>query len=317
MKKLVSIISPCYNGAKYLSPFLESVLSQTYRPLELIFVDDASTDNTVELVESYRKKFCQADIVLKLLRQTVNQGQAAAINRGLKGVSGEYLMWIDSDDIMLPTNTEEKVQFLEQHPECGFVLAQGEIVEAGQLDHVKGIMKREKPAEKDDLFSDLIYENNVVFVPGTIMTRMSALREAIPTGQIFESREGQNWQLMLPLAYNFKAGYIEKPLFKCVEHFDSHSRTKRTCEQLINRQKNFQILLTETVDAIRQMPEDEKCSWKERIQIKCTRSMFIAAVRGGKQKLIVQYGKKLRELGEKPLCILWEKLEEKVKGHLA
>ena len=65
MKKLVSIISPCHNGAKYLSPFLESVLSQTYRPLELIFVDDASTDNTVELVESYRKKFCQADIALK------------------------------------------------------------------------------------------------------------------------------------------------------------------------------------------------------------------------------------------------------------
>ena len=122
MKKLVSIISPCYNGAKYLSPFLESVLSQTYRPLELIFVDDASTDNTVELVESYRKKFRQADIELKLLRQTVNQGQAAAINRGLPEIRGEYLMWIDSDDIMLPTNTEEKVQFLEQHPDYPVLL---------------------------------------------------------------------------------------------------------------------------------------------------------------------------------------------------
>lgn len=317
MKKLVSIISPCYNGAKYLVPFLESILSQTYRPLELIFVDDASTDNTVELVESYRKKFCQADIALKLLRRMVNQGQAAAINRGLKEVSGEYLMWIDSDDIMLSNNAEEKVAFLERHPECGFVLAQGEIVEAGQLDHVKGILKREKPQKKDDLFYDLIYEQNVVFCPGTIMTRMSALREAIPTGQIFESREGQNWQLMLPLAYNFKAGYIEKPLFKCVEHSDSHCRTRRTCEQLIDRQKNFQILLTETVDAIEQMPEDEKYSWKEKIQIKCAKKMFIAAVRGGKRKLIVQYGKKLRKLGEKPLCVVFEKLERKVRRHLA
>lgn len=316
MKKLVSIISPCYNGANYLPPFLESVLSQTYRPLELIFVDDASTDNTVEIVKGYQEQFQQADITLKLLLQQVNQGQAAAINRGLKEVSGEYLMWIDSDDIMLPSNAEEKVVFLEKHLECGFVLAQGEIVETGALNRVKGILKREEPVGEDNLFSDLIYEHNVVFCPGTIMARMNAIREAIPTGKIYESREGQNWQLMLPLAYNFKAGYIEKPLFKCVEHSDSHSRTKRSCEQLLKRQDNFEILLKATVEAIVQMPQKEKENWLQKIHFKCIRKKYMVAIGRKKLGLVVHYGKELYTLGGKPLQIFVEKLRAKVKRSL-
>ena len=82
MMPLVSIISPCYNGEKYLSCFLESVLSQSYDNIELIMVDDGSTDRTKEIICSFEDKFRNRNLSLCYIYQE-NRGQAAAINRGL------------------------------------------------------------------------------------------------------------------------------------------------------------------------------------------------------------------------------------------
>ena len=86
---LVSIISPCYNGEKYLLPFLKSLLEQDYAPIELIFVNDGSTDGTEQIVLSYKERLSEKGIELQYIYQE-NAGQAAAINCGLKVFSGEY-----------------------------------------------------------------------------------------------------------------------------------------------------------------------------------------------------------------------------------
>lgn len=90
---LVSIIIPVYNTEKYLKDCLDSVLSQTYQNLEIILIDDGSTDNSSQILKQYAKK----DSRIKIITQK-NQGQSTARNYGLKEASGEYVSFIDSDD---------------------------------------------------------------------------------------------------------------------------------------------------------------------------------------------------------------------------
>lgn len=87
---LVSIITPCYNGEKYLAKFLDSILAQTYNNLEFIFINDGSVDNTEAIFDSYKNKFEKRQIKYRYIKQ-VNQGQAAAVNAGLKIASGKYI----------------------------------------------------------------------------------------------------------------------------------------------------------------------------------------------------------------------------------
>ena len=202
MNHLVSIISPCYNGAKYLPHFLESVLQQTYRPIELIFVDDGSTDDTKIVFDSYRERFLDSGITPVYIYQK-NAGQAAAMNAGLPIFTGDYLMWVDADDVILPENVSKKVAYLEKHQEKGFVLCQGLSVHESNMDESIGLLARKDDGSLDriKLFDDLIMEHNVVYVPATIMARRNSVLRAIPSLHIYEGRQGQNWQLMLPLAY--------------------------------------------------------------------------------------------------------------------
>ena len=93
----VSIVTPCYNGEKYLERFLKSILNQSYGNIELIFINDGSTDQTEEIIKKYKEEFDLHNIELTYLFQE-NAGQAAALNNGLKYVQGDYLLCMDSDD---------------------------------------------------------------------------------------------------------------------------------------------------------------------------------------------------------------------------
>ena len=124
MKPLVSIITPCYNGEKYADRYFQSVLNQTYDHLELIFVNDGSTDRTEEIALSYKKELEEKGIQYTYLYQD-NAGQAAALNNGLKIFHGEYLVWPDSDDEMTPDSIEKRAAFLESHPDLGIMRSNG------------------------------------------------------------------------------------------------------------------------------------------------------------------------------------------------
>ncbi len=295
-KPLVSVVSPCYNGAQYLAPYFESLLAQDYENFELIFINDGSFDETESVALAYGEKLKERGVVFRYVHQE-NAGQAAAINRGLQLFDGEYLIWMDSDDVMYPNHISEKVRFLEEHPECGFVLAEGESVCADAMDRPISQMKRVKPEGEDSLFEDLIFEKNVVFCPGTIMVRRTVLLNAIPTRQIFESREGQNWQLMLPIAYTSKCGYLEKVLFKYVVHGGSHSRMRRTYQQALSRVNGFQELLGETINRLSSMPNEEKLAWNKRIAIKTNRRRLDVAYRYMKFRDALQCRRELAQLG--------------------
>lgn len=105
-KDLVSIIMPSYNTAKYISESIDSVIEQTYKNWELIIVDDCSTDNTDEVVAQY------ADPRIIYLKNEKNSGAAVSRNKALRAAKGEWIAFLDSDDLWEPTKLEKQLKFM-------------------------------------------------------------------------------------------------------------------------------------------------------------------------------------------------------------
>ena len=115
----VSVIIPLYNGSKYITQTLDSVLAQTYSDYEIVIVDDASMDNSYEVVEQYIAE--HRDVVFRLDKSPENRGIAATRNRAIELSCGEYIALLDQDDIALPKRLELSADFLDKNPEFGAV----------------------------------------------------------------------------------------------------------------------------------------------------------------------------------------------------
>ena len=111
---LVSVIIAVKDGARFLAEAVNGVLQQDYRPLEIIVVDDGSTDGTAEVASSFEE--------VRYIYQT-NQGHAAAMNAGIEAVAGEFLAFLDADDIWEPNKLELQVGYLMEHPAVDYVIA--------------------------------------------------------------------------------------------------------------------------------------------------------------------------------------------------
>lgn len=246
---LVSIITPCYNGEDYLDRYFGSILNQTYPNLELIFINDGSKDRTEQIAQNYRPVLEQRGIRYTYLSQE-NAGQAAALNRGLKLFTGEYLTWPDSDDEMTPDCIEKKVAYLQAHPEVEMCICKIEQFMEGEPQKSIGLLERVVPDGEDNLFEDLIYVRNVFFAPGGYMVRTSALDEAVPGRDIFDGRGGQNAQILLPIANRGRFGYMDNILYKYYVRSTSHSHSINDTVKVIRQLDKYEIIVLETLKRI-------------------------------------------------------------------
>jgi len=121
----VSVVMPAYNCERYVMESVASILHQTLLDLELIVIDDCSTDGTGDLLEGLH------DPRVRLLRAPSHQGQTACINLGLSAAQGEYVARQDADDISTPERLETQVSFLEDHSQTMMVGSSGWLVDAG------------------------------------------------------------------------------------------------------------------------------------------------------------------------------------------
>ena len=108
MNPLVSIIIPCYNAEPWLNETLESALSQTWENKEIIFIDDGSTDRSLQIAESYRSSGV-------IIISQDNIGSSSTRNRGLKESSGDYIQYLDADDLLATNKIELQIKLLEQN----------------------------------------------------------------------------------------------------------------------------------------------------------------------------------------------------------
>jgi glycosyltransferase involved in cell wall biosynthesis len=111
----VSCIIPAFNCARYVGEAIDSALAQTYRPVEIIVVDDGSTDGTADVVDAYKKH-------VRYLRQT-NAGPAAARNYGLRVASGDFMALLDADDIWHPDKLDRQISCFRNRPELDICVA--------------------------------------------------------------------------------------------------------------------------------------------------------------------------------------------------
>lgn len=284
MNKLVSIVTPCYNGEKFVFRLLDSVLEQTYPNIEFIFVDDGSTDKTKNILETYIDRFKDRGFNLIYIYQE-NQGQAAAINQGLKCFEGEYFTWIDSDDFYLAKDAIEiMVKTLSAtSSDTSFVHCQGVQIDENTLQPLT-VLKLDK--EHISLFEDCILEHNFKFMCGSYLVKSDILKSVLKDNSIFETRAGQNWQMLLPLLYRHKCIFVDKPLVNYLVRSSSHSRSiGNTFSEQLKRIDSLEEVLMETILRIKNIKEEEKQRLLMLIRHKYLKKRFIISVDSGNRTL--------------------------------
>ena len=164
MSALVSVIIPTYNRADYIGEAIESVLAQTYSPLEIIVIDDGSTDNTSEIVARYAPR-------VRYIRQE-NAERGAARNHGLRLANGEFIAFIDSDDVWLPHKIEKDIEVFSKNPKAGLVYSDIQIIESsGKLRRIL------KSAGYSGTVTEQILKRNFVSV-GAHLIKTHIIRDA-------------------------------------------------------------------------------------------------------------------------------------------
>lgn len=246
---LISILAPCYNGANYLPFFFDSVLKQEYKNLEVVLINDGSVDNSEEVVMSYKPKLEEAGMNLVYECQT-NAGIGAAINRALKLMHGDYFTWIGIDDYYHPLFCKTLVEFMEANPKYCVVRNDGYVVD--EIDHsiVLGTMAENNHDKfNEHLFENAILERNWQF--GYSMVRTSDFIKVNPTKSIYPSRDGQNWQILLPLLYKGLCAFVETPLYYVLNNSHSVSRdpAKGGKEKLLYQKEEYRKILLITLSS--------------------------------------------------------------------
>ena len=297
-ERLVSIITPCYNTAQYISHLLDSVLSQTYPFIEMIVVDDGSTDDSSEVVRDYIPRFEQKGYSLSCIRQE-NSGQSVAIQNALGKVQGEFLVWPDSDDFYASTYSIEKmVDALQKaSSEFAMVRVQEQVITddiTKRVLYTAGLGRNYE--EPSTLFEDCLFaKNGYYFCPGGYMVRMCVLKETTNL-EIYTAKDaGQNWQLMLPVLYKYRCLTIPEVLYTVVSREASHSRGQFAgYDRTIHKLRVYEDTVQNTLNRM-QMENNLKADYKKRIQFKYLQEKLLLDYRYMKRDAFFERYKNIRQ----------------------
>lgn len=205
----VTVIIATYNAIAYLPSTVDSVIKQTFTDFEVLIIDDGSTDETVEWVSKL------VDPRVRLISQA-NQGVAVARNQGITGAQGEYVAFLDADDLWEPTKLEKQVKCLEENPLVGLVNTsivnideQGKPLGAVNASDVEGNVLK------------YIVEENLILCGSAPMVRRSCLEAVQGFDQKLMSAE--DWDLWIRLAARYEFAVIREPLVLYRQHLNSKS----------------------------------------------------------------------------------------------
>ena len=283
-KGLVSILTPCYNTGKLLHRLLDSVLMQDYPQVEMFCIDDGSSDNTREVVESYIPKFAEKGYTLTYVYQE-NGGQSVAVNNGLKLVNGEYLMWPDSDDYYaMPDIISCMVAKMQ---EGAYDMGRCRVQYVDEKSLTVTSLGTGPQLDISDQFDCIVYGNGgIAYPPIGFILRMKSLDETIPNREIYtEKRAGQNWQLMMPLSYRRKMFFLDEVGASVLVRGDSHSRGQFSgYAQTIVKINVYERTILGTLDRMQSYMGDDYSIYYNKVTGAYTHGKFVISILAYKQK---------------------------------
>lgn len=198
---LVSIITPVYNGDKYISNAIDSVLAQTYKNFELIIINDGSTDNSFNIINTYL-----SDTRVRYFEQN-NSGVSAARNTAIEHSKGEFIGFLDQDDLWHPEKLEIQVNFLKKHPEVSLVYSDYTI-----LNELKNQSYRLSDAASFDSsrcdVNSILTRNPIGIL--TVLINKKCLIDAGPLNTRLKGTD--DYELWLILALDYKFQFIPQSL---------------------------------------------------------------------------------------------------------
>jgi len=200
----VSIIIPTYNSIQYLPSAVASALNQTFKDFEIIIINDGSTDHTEEWILQ------QDDPKLRVVSQK-NCGKSAARNAGILAARGNYLAFLDADDLWEPSKIELQVNYLDRYPRTGLVYTWTVLADSNGRPTGRLISSR----AAGDVWKDLV-RDNILTCGSTPMVR----RECFRTVGLFSKDLplAQDWDMWIRIAAYYPFAVIEKPLVRYRQH---------------------------------------------------------------------------------------------------
>ena len=214
---------PAYNARPFIEDSIRSALNQNYPNIELIVVDDGSKDGTPEAAEQFGSR-------VKVLRQE-NAGPAAARNRGIAAASGEFIAFLDADDVWLPGKVSMQVQYLQDHPDIGVVFGgflrwypqpDGSFLAAPAPVNLDSPLKL-VPKHSGWIYKDILLDSVICII--TAMVRRSIIETV---GRFDESlRTGEDYDFWLRVSRQFRADELDRTLAYYRMHATSTTKVPR------------------------------------------------------------------------------------------
>ena len=204
----LSVIMPCYNHAQYVGEALEAILSQSFKPLEVIVVDDGSTDNSAEIIQ----EFVRREPTVRLLRNEQNMGAALAGNRAREIASGDYMYNAAADDKVLPGFFEKTMNLLSAYPQAGLcsgntisIDEQGKTLSELKYDAIRepcyieptGVLANLRRNPDYIMHVSVVYKRSVLMEAGGIIPELGFLRD---------------WFIQRIIALTYGGCFIPEPL---------------------------------------------------------------------------------------------------------
>lgn len=199
MSLLVSVILPVHNRERFVAVAVQSILDQTYPYFELIIIDDASTDSTLNIIEKFEDKR------IKFLRNEKNLGVSASRNKGVKEANGDFIAFMDSDDISVPDRLQKQLKLFTEKPEIDIC---GSWVQFLNSDKI--IRHKE---EHEEIFTQLLLNCSVSI--GVVMFKRKRIKDVLLNEQL---KFGEDYELWSKVGWKTKMYNIQEPLLLYRSH---------------------------------------------------------------------------------------------------
>jgi glycosyltransferase involved in cell wall biosynthesis len=220
----VSFLVPCYNLAHYLVECVNSILSQSYKNIEIIILDDQSPDNTAEVSQTVVSTHPDRNIIH--VRNSENLGNIRNYNRGIRMAAGKYVWILSADDRLRSRRIVEKyVQLMESDPEVGYIFCPGRLIENGQdrgIEQASVYRGRDQILNGQQLVKDIV-DNNFSLLAPSVMIRKKCYEEItlFPEDMPFRG-DSYVWSL---IAMQHKVGYFAEAMIDYRVHDNSMTST--------------------------------------------------------------------------------------------